>query len=59
MWIGLGVAKMTLTEPAPDAFRQLVIEWTETSARAVSGYYGSFPVKKTRLQIKPVGGTVE
>ena len=52
-----GVVEMTLTERAPDAFRKLAIAWTETSARAVSGYYGSFPVKKVRLQIKPAGGT--
>jgi len=52
-----GVVEMTLTESAPDAFRKLANEWTETSARAVSGYYGKFPVKKVRLQIKPAGGT--
>jgi hypothetical protein len=52
-----GVVEMTLTESAPEAFRKLAIEWTKTSARAVSGYYGRFPVKKARLQIKPAGGT--
>ena len=51
-----GVVEMTVTESAPDAFHKLALEWTETSARAVSGYYGSFPVKKTLLQIKPVSG---
>jgi hypothetical protein len=52
-----GVVEMTLTESAPEAFRKLAIDWTETSARAVSGYYGSFPVKKVRLEIKPTAGT--
>jgi hypothetical protein len=34
-------------------------KWAETSARAVSAYYGKFPVPRVRLRITEVAGTHE
>ena len=48
---------MTLDGKATEDFHKLAIEWTQTSARSVSTYYGAFPLKKVRLKIKPAGGT--
>jgi hypothetical protein len=45
------------------AWRGVALRWIENSARAVSTYYGKFPVPRTRLRIascpgtKPRGGT--
>ncbi|GLS45819.1 hypothetical protein [Methylobacterium brachythecii] len=40
-----------------DLSRQETIAWIERSARAVSAYYGRFPVASLRLLIVPVGGS--
>ena len=52
-----GEVEMTLGGKTSEDFRKLAIEWTQTSARSVSAYYGAFPIKKVRLQITPAGGT--
>lgn len=36
--------------------KEAILHWIETSARAVSNYYGRFPVKSTRLLLVPVDG---
>lgn len=36
--------------------KEKVLEWVKTSARAVSTYYGRFPVGELKLLIVPVGG---
>lgn len=36
--------------------RRRVLQWVQTSARAVSHYYGKFPVPEVRIVIEPVRG---
>ena len=43
---------------APSAtWRSVALKWTENSARALSKYYGKFPVPRTKLRITSCGGT--
>ncbi|HEY5954739.1 MAG TPA: hypothetical protein VIT18_10250 [Terrimicrobiaceae bacterium] len=39
------------------AWESVARKWTATSARAVSSYYGKFPVPRSRLRITAVAGT--
>jgi hypothetical protein len=39
------------------AWRSVALEWVENSARAVSTYYGKFPVPRATLRIAPCAGT--
>jgi hypothetical protein len=44
---------------APGEFalpKDKILDWVTTSAKAVSGYYGHFPVKSLRLLLVPVDG---
>ena len=41
--------------PAPE-FRKLVLNWVDTAARAVAGYYQKFPVSEVRLRINTFDG---
>lgn len=36
--------------------KDIIVEWVKRSAKAVSTYYGKFPVKSARLLIVPVAG---
>ena len=36
--------------------KEIIVEWVKRSAKAVSTYYGKFPVKSARLLIVPVSG---
>jgi hypothetical protein len=44
-----------ITPPSP-AWRALALRWIETSARAVSAYYGTFPVRRLELRIASCAG---
>jgi hypothetical protein len=41
--------------PTPE-FRKLVLDWINTAARAVAGYYQKFPVNEVRLRINTFDG---
>ncbi|MDW4809900.1 hypothetical protein NQ359_23730, partial [Escherichia coli] len=36
--------------------KEKILDWVKTSARAVSTYYGHFPVQSLRLLLVPVDG---
>ena len=54
--VGGGRIEMNFTStPAPE-FRKLVLNWVDTAARAVAGYYQKFPVSEVRLRINTLDG---
>jgi hypothetical protein len=47
-------------EFAPEAFSAggpLLVDWVETSARAVSSFYGRFPVERVQVRLRAVSGS--
>ncbi len=54
--VGGGRIEVNFTSsPAPE-FRKLVLDWINTAARAVAGYYLKFPVNQMRLRINTFDG---
>ncbi len=49
--VGGGVIDVTIGPDEPSVSRPALLAWVETSARAVSGYLGRFPVPHLRLTI--------
>jgi len=50
-----GVIDVTFTSDQFDLPRQALLDWISTSARAVSAYFGHFPVTRARLEVQ-MGG---
>ena len=44
----------TLRPAIPDLRKSDVVQWIETAARAVSEYYGKFPVARARVLVVPI-----
>ncbi len=60
--IGGGVIDVSFVDRAPGLNRDLVLDWIRTSARAVTTYFGRFPVPEVRLMVNArdgegIGGT--
>jgi hypothetical protein len=51
-----GRIALDFTSPPTPELRKLVLDWINTAARAVTGYYEKFPVSKLQLRIKIVDG---
>jgi hypothetical protein len=51
-----GVIDVELVASPSAAWRSVALEWIETSARAVSTYYGKFPVPRTTLRVTSYPG---
>lgn len=54
--VGGATLQLDFAAGALDLPHDLVVHWVETAARAVSGYYGRFPVAKARILVQPVAG---
>jgi hypothetical protein len=52
-----GSIEIELMKSPSRAWEDVARNWAETSARAVSAYYGKFPVPRSRLRITAVAGT--
>jgi hypothetical protein len=54
--VGGATLKLDFAAGALDLPHEQVVHWVETAARAVSTYYGRFPVAKARILVVPVAG---
>jgi hypothetical protein len=54
--VGGAALQLDFAAGALDLSHDQVVHWVETAARAVSTYYGRFPVAKARILIEPVSG---
>ena len=54
--VGGGRIEVNFTSPPAPEFRKLVLDWINTAARAVAGYYQRFPVDELRLRINTCDG---
>jgi hypothetical protein len=54
--VGGAVLQLDFAAGALDLPHDQLVRWVETAARAVSTYYGRFPVAKARVLVEPVGG---
>ncbi|MDQ3115020.1 MAG: hypothetical protein M3Q86_00140 [Verrucomicrobiota bacterium] len=54
--IGGGKIEIELESTTPDFPRALVTTWATTAARAVTKYYGRYPVAHVRIRIREVAG---
>ena len=54
--IGGGRIEVNFTSSPTPEFRKLVLDWINTAARAVAGYYQKFPVNEVRLRINTFDG---
>ena len=52
-----GLIDIELFATPSAAWRSVALKWVENSARAVSKYYGKFPVPRTKLRIASCPGT--
>ena len=52
-----GLIDLELSGSPSAAWRSLAVKWVENSARAVSTYYGEFPVPRATLRIASSAGT--
>jgi hypothetical protein len=52
-----GLIELEFAPPPPPPWREVALRWIETSARAVSTYYGTFPVRRSELRIASCPGT--
>lgn len=55
--VGGGVLQVGFAPGDMDLAQSAVLDWIKTSASAVAGYYGHFPVQSIRLLIVPVDGS--
>ncbi len=53
--VGGGVIEIRIGPDEPSVPRSTLLTWVETSARAVSAYFGRFPVSRVRLDIMTGG----
>jgi hypothetical protein len=54
--IGGGKIDVVFESNPPDFPRALVLEWITTAARAVTKYYGRYPVARAVVRVHPVAG---
>ncbi|MEO5754061.1 MAG: hypothetical protein ABIR38_05085 [Chthoniobacterales bacterium] len=54
--IGGGRIEIAFPPNDPDFPRPLALEWITTAARAVTDYYGRFPVERVEIRIRAVAG---
>jgi len=54
--VGGSTLQLDFAAGALDLPHDQVVHWVETAARAVSAYYGRFPVAKARILVVPVAG---
>lgn len=54
--VGTSKLKVLFSTPVGDEARQTILDWTRRSARAVTVYYGQFPVPSVRIRIDPFPG---
>ena len=54
--IGGGKIDVVFDEPAPAFPQKLALVWIETAARAVSSYYGRFPVAHVVVRVRATAG---
>jgi hypothetical protein len=54
--VGGATLQVDFAAGALDLPHDQVIHWVETAARAVSTYYGHFPVARARILIEPIAG---
>jgi hypothetical protein len=52
-----GSIEIEFVKSASAAWERVALQWVERCARAVSGYYGKFPVPRLRLRITSSAGT--
>ncbi len=52
-----GLIEIEFVRSSSDAWEGVARKWVETSARAVSAYYGKFPVPRSKLRITSSAGT--
>lgn len=48
---------VSISSDTPRLTDQMILEWIANCARAVSAYYGAFPVKRLRIEIEPREGS--
>ncbi|MDQ3200264.1 MAG: hypothetical protein M3Q46_13960, partial [Verrucomicrobiota bacterium] len=54
--VGGGQIEIAFPPNDPDFPRSLALEWINTAARAVTDYYGRFPVERVEIRIRAVAG---
>ena len=54
--IGGGKIDVVFESNAPDFPRGLALEWITTAARAVTKYYGQYPVAHAVVRVRPIAG---
>jgi len=54
--IGGGAIEVSIEDGPLDASRDEILAWVTTAARAVTAYFGRFPVAHYRIVIEPVAG---
>ncbi len=54
--VGGGTIDITFASPPSDERRQLVLDWVTASARAVTLYYGQYPVPRVEVRIAEFPG---
>jgi hypothetical protein len=54
--VGGGVIEVAFAPGPLDLGHQLLLDWIVTSARAVTAYYGRFPVRRVRVLVIPGSG---
>ncbi len=54
--VGGGRLEIAFPPNDPDFPRSLALDWIKTAARAVTDYYGRFPVERVEIRIRAVSG---